>query len=78
MPALLLAGDIVLAEPEALVGFAGKRVIEKTIKEKLPDDFQKAESLQEWGFADAIVERKNMKNTLSYLLRIHAGVKPWN
>lgn len=72
------AGDIVLAEPEALVGFAGKRVIEKTIKEKLPDDFQKAESLQEWGFADAIVERKNMKNTLSYLLRIHAGVKPWN
>lgn len=67
------AGDIILSEPDALIGFAGRRVIEKTIREKLPDNFQKAESLIECGFLDAIVPRDQMKSTLAYLLRIHQG-----
>lgn len=64
-------GDIHLAEPGALIGFAGRRIIEQTIKEKLPDDFQTAEFLLKCGQLDAIVERKNMKQTLSTLLKIH-------
>lgn len=64
-------GDIIIAEPKVLIGFAGRRVIEGTIKQRLPDDFQSAEFLLENGFIDIIVERKNMKKTLSNLLRLH-------
>lgn len=66
-----MLGDIILAEPKALVGFAGRRVIEGTIKEKLPDDFQSAEFLLEHGFIDKIVKREEMKSVLHKLLKIH-------
>jgi len=66
-------GDIILSEPNALIGFAGRRVIEQTIKEKLPDDFQSAEFLLNHGFIDAIVERRDMKSVLSLLLKYHEG-----
>ena len=64
-------GDIILAEPKALIGFAGPRVIEQTIKQKLPKGFQSSEFLLEHGFIDKIVERKDMKETLSKLIRLH-------
>ena len=64
-------GDIILAEPNALIGFAGPRVIEQTIKQKLPEGFQRAEFLLEHGFIDKIVERKNMKKTLAQILELH-------
>ena len=64
-------GDIILAEPDALIGFAGPRVIEQTIKQKLPDGFQKSEFLLEHGFIDKIVERKDMKETLYQIIRLH-------
>lgn len=64
-------GDIILAEPKALIGFAGKRVIEQTINEKLPPNFQTAEFLLEHGFIDSIVERFELKNTLYKLLKYH-------
>lgn len=64
-------GDIILAEPGALIGFAGPRVIEQTINQKLPEGFQRAEFLLEHGFVDRIVERKNMKNELYKILKIH-------
>ena len=64
-------GDIILAEPKALIGFAGPRVIEQTIKQKLPDGFQRSEFLLEHGFIDKIVERKDMKETLAELIRLH-------
>lgn len=67
-----MLGDIVIAEPGALIGFAGPRVIEQTIKQKLPEGFQRAEFLQEKGFVDKIVHRKNMKAVLSEILKIHA------
>ena len=67
-------GDIILAEPKALIGFAGPRVIEQTIKQKLPKGFQSSEFLLEHGFIDKIVERKDMKETLAKLLRLHAKV----
>ena len=63
--------DITLAEPKALVGFAGKRVIERTIKETLPDEFQTAEFLLEKGFLDSIIQRKDLKSKLHLLLRLH-------
>ena len=62
-------GDINIAEPKALVGFAGRRVIEETIKQKLPDDFQTAEYVLAHGFIDQIVNRKEMKNFLYKILR---------
>ncbi len=65
-------GDIILAEPRALIGFAGKRVIEQTINEKLPSNFQTAEFLFEHGYIDLIVERKNLKITLNDILKIHS------
>ncbi len=68
-------GDIIIAEPKALVAFAGPRVIEQTIKQKLPEGFQSAEYVLESGFIDMIVERKDMKNTLSTVLKIHNGDK---
>lgn len=64
-------GDIILAEPDALIGFAGPRVIEQTIKQKLPEGFQKSEFLLEHGFVDKIVERKDMKETLDKIIRLH-------
>jgi acyl-CoA carboxylase subunit beta len=66
-------GDIIIAEPKATIGFAGKRVIEQTIKQKLPDDFQSSEFLLEHGFLDMIVHRKDMKAVLSHILEIHEG-----
>lgn len=66
-----MLGDIIIAEPGALIGFAGPRVIEQTIRQKLPEGFQKAEFLQEKGFIDKIVHRKNMKVVLSRILKIH-------
>jgi len=68
-----MQGDITLAEPGALVGFAGPRVIEQTMRQKLPERFQRAEFLLEKGFVDAIVGRREMKQTLSLLLRLHGG-----
>ena len=64
-------GDIILAEPKVLVGFAGRRVIQDTIKQKLPDDFQTAEFLLESGFVDAIADRRSMRKTLSNILGLH-------
>jgi acetyl-CoA carboxylase carboxyl transferase subunit beta len=64
-----MMGDVNIAEPGALIGFAGRRVIEETIKQKLPDDFQKAEFLMAHGFLDMIVPRKEMKDTLARILR---------
>ena len=64
-------GDIIIAEPKVLIGFAGRRVIEGTIKQKLPDDFQSAEFMLENGFVDMIVERRSMRRVLSNLLKIH-------
>lgn len=66
-----MLGDIILAEPKALVGFAGPRVIEQTIGQKLPKGFQRSEFLLEHGFVDAIVERREMKETLSLCLSLH-------
>lgn len=71
-----MLGDIILAEPNALIGFAGPRVIEQTIGEKLPKGFQRSEFLLEHGFIDKIVERENMKQELSQILRLHK--KPAN
>jgi len=66
-----MLGDIIIAEPKALIGFAGPRVIEQTIKQKLPEGFQKSEFLLEHGFIDMIVERRDMKNTLARLIELH-------
>ncbi|MDO8355014.1 MAG: acetyl-CoA carboxylase carboxyltransferase subunit beta [Nitrospira sp.] len=63
-----MLGDVILAEPKALIGFAGPRVIEQTIKQQLPDQFQRAEFLLEHGMIDMIVERKQLKETLSTLV----------
>lgn len=66
-----MLGDIILAEPKALIGFAGRRVIEGTIKQKLPDEFQTSEFLLEHGFVDAIVERENLPGVLKRILKLH-------
>jgi acetyl-CoA carboxylase carboxyl transferase subunit beta len=63
-----MLGDVILSEPKALIGFAGPRVIEQTIKQQLPEGFQRAEFLLEHGMIDAIVERKHLKETVSTLL----------
>lgn len=68
-----MQGDIIIAEPQTLIGFAGRRVIEQTIRQKLPDDFQKAEFLLEKGFIDKIVPRTELRETLTLLLSIHQG-----
>ena len=65
-----MLGDIILAEPGALIGFAGPRVIEQTIKQKLPDGFQRAEFLLDHGLIDNVVHRKDLKSTLADLLKI--------
>ena len=66
-----MEADIVLAEPQALIGFAGPRVIEQTIRAKLPEGFQRAEFLLEKGFVDAIVPRNEQKKTIAHLLKLH-------
>ena len=68
-----MLGDIIISEPQALIGFAGKRVIQDTIKQELPEGFQTAEFLLDKGFIDMIVERQNLKTVLSELLRLHGG-----
>lgn len=65
-------GDIILAEPRALIGFAGPRVIEQTIRQTLPEGFQRSEFLLEHGFIDQIVERHTLRGTLGTLLRLHS------
>lgn len=70
-----MEGDIILSEPNALVGFAGPRVIEQTIRQKLPKDFQTAEFVLDKGFIDAVVKRKDLKKTLVKLLTMHGYSK---
>ncbi len=69
-----MLGDIILAEPQATIAFAGRRVVEQTLREKLPDDFQTAEYLLNHGFVDAIVPRTELKATLAKLIRLHQAV----
>lgn len=68
-----MLGDVILAEPDALVGFAGRRVIEKTVNEVLPPQFQHAEFVMEKGFIDRIVERKDLRRTVADLILLHGG-----
>ena len=68
-----MLGDITLAEPGALIGFAGPRVIEQTIGQTLPEGFQRSEFLQDHGFVDAVVPRGQLRDTLGQLLSLHAG-----
>lgn len=70
-----MLGDITLAEPDSLIGFAGPRVIEQTIGEKLPEGFQKSNFQMKHGFVDKIVERENMKKTLTLILNLHSREK---
>ena len=65
--------DVILAEPEAMIGFAGKRVIEQTINENLPEDFQTSQFLFEHGFIDKIVERKELKDTIFKIIELSQG-----
>ena len=68
-----MLGDVTLAEPKALIGFAGPRVIEQTIRQTLPEGFQRSEFLEKHGFVDVVVARGEMKATLANLLRLLAG-----
>lgn len=70
-----MQGDIILAEPQSMVGFAGRRVIETTVRQDLPEDFQKAEFLLSHGFVDAIVKRTDLRRTIVKLLDLHGGSK---
>lgn len=71
-----MLGDLILAEPGATIGFAGRRVIEQTLREKLPDDFQTSEYLLHHGFVDAIVSRTQLKKTLAHLISLHQPFFP--
>ncbi|ERN41846.1 acetyl-CoA carboxylase, carboxyl transferase, beta subunit [Rubidibacter lacunae KORDI 51-2] len=71
-----MLGDVTLAEPQATIGFAGRRVIEQTLREKLPDGFQTSEYLLKHGFVDAIVHRAQLKQTLAQLIRLHRPFVP--
>lgn len=71
-----MEGDLILAEPQALIGFAGRRVIEQTIKQELPEDFQKAEFLLEHGFVDQIVSRVELRGRIYDLVQMHT-MKGW-
>lgn len=64
-------GDIIIGEPQALIGFAGRRVIESTLKQKLPENFQTTEFMEEQGFVDLIVKRQEMCSTLIRILKMH-------
>ncbi|WP_350342868.1 acetyl-CoA carboxylase, carboxyltransferase subunit beta [Proteinivorax tanatarense] len=70
-----MLGDIIISEPKALIGFAGKRVIEQTINQKLPEGFQSAEFLLEKGFIDKIIHREDLKDTLGKILEMHSNNK---
>ena len=63
-----MLGDIIMAEPKALIGFAGPRVIEQTVREKLPEGFQRSEFLLEHGAIDLIVDRRQMRNTIAKMI----------
>ena len=71
-----MLGDIIVAEPKALIGFAGPRVIEQTVRETLPEGFQRAEFLLEHGAVDMIVDRRNMRREIATSLSLFTGVKP--
>ncbi len=71
-----MLGDIILAEPAATIGFAGRRVIEQTLREKLPEGFQTSEYLLQHGFVDAIVNRTQLKKTLAHLISLHQPFFP--
>lgn len=71
-----MLGDIIIAEPKATIGFAGRRVIEQTLREKLPDGFQTSEYLLEHGFVDSIVPRTQLKKTLTQLISLHQPFYP--
>ena len=79
-----MLGDLIIAEPKATIGFAGRRVIEQTIREKLPEEFQTAEDLLRHGFVDAIVPRPQLKKTLAQLICLHQPltttppIDPWH
>ncbi|MGL5032997.1 MAG: acetyl-CoA carboxylase, carboxyltransferase subunit beta [Microcystaceae cyanobacterium] len=66
-----MLGDLIIAEPKATIGFAGRRVIEQTLREKLPDDFQTSEYVLQHGFVDSIVARTQLKRTLAQLISMH-------
>ncbi|MCE5195196.1 MAG: acetyl-CoA carboxylase, carboxyltransferase subunit beta [Nitrospiraceae bacterium] len=70
-----MLGDIIIAEPKSLIGFAGPRVIEQTIKQQLPDNFQRAEFLLEHGMIDAVVSREDLKNTLTKIIEFFSVSK---
>ena len=72
---IAMQGDVILAEPNALIGFAGPRVIKQTIGEDLPDGFQKSEFLLQKGFLDNIVHRKDLKETLTLLIKLFKKIK---
>jgi acetyl-CoA carboxylase carboxyl transferase subunit beta len=69
-----MLGDLNIAEPKALIGFAGPRVIEQSIRQTLPDGFQRSEFLRDHGFIDRICDRKELKKELSFFLRLLAPV----
>jgi acetyl-CoA carboxylase carboxyl transferase subunit beta len=71
-----MLGDVNLAEPKALIGFAGPRVIEQTIRQKLPEGFQRSEFLLDKGFLDAVVDRRELKATIARMLRVMTGRGP--
>jgi acetyl-CoA carboxylase carboxyl transferase subunit beta len=71
-----MLGDVHLAEPGALIGFAGPRVIEQTIREKLPDGFQRAEYLKDHGMVDMVVHRHHLRPTLANLCRLLTKARP--
>jgi acetyl-CoA carboxylase carboxyl transferase subunit beta len=71
-----MLGDVHIAEPGALIGFAGPRVIEQTIREKLPDGFQRAEYLMEHGMVDMVVSRLEMRQTIARLLKMLLKMPP--
>ena len=68
-----MEGDIILAEPGALIAFAGPRVIEQTIRQKLPEGFQRSEFLMQKGFVDSIVDRREQREAIGLLLSLHEG-----
>ncbi len=68
-----MQADVILAEPDALIGFAGRRVVEQTTGSQLPNNFQRAEFLLEHGFVDAVVEREKLPETLATILKLHGG-----
>ncbi|WP_343346414.1 acetyl-CoA carboxylase, carboxyltransferase subunit beta [Terrisporobacter petrolearius] len=70
-----MEGDIIISEPNAVIGFAGRRVIENTINEKLPEDFQSAEFALEKGFIDSIVKRRDLRNYLYKVLKLHGVIE---